>query len=345
MRTRRIAFVSVLAACAAPIPAAPAMAASDVTVMTRNIYLGADIVSLATAPNKGAFEVAASDMFRKVEATNFPVRAPALADEIKAKKPDLVGLQEVALWRTGPKDDAAAATTVKYDFLTELLAALKAKGSEYTVVTQQQEFDFEGPTLEQDVRLTMRDVILKRKGSKVKTSGARSGNYKTDVTFTTAVGPAKVLRGWTMVEGKVGKKSFRFVNTHLEAFGADVRNKQAQELFASGGPLASKKRPSILLGDLNSDPADKTAEGDAIRTVAKAGFTDVYGKGTVRTFGRNELLTAEAAGSQFIDHILYRSSKAFKVKSKGVTGTGTFQSADPKWSSDHNGVFAKLSLR
>ena len=46
MRTRRIAFVSVLAACAVAIPAAPAMAGGDVTVMTRNIYLGADIIQL-----------------------------------------------------------------------------------------------------------------------------------------------------------------------------------------------------------------------------------------------------------------------------------------------------------
>lgn len=345
MRTRRIAFVSVLAACAAAIPAAPAMAGGDVTVMTRNIYLGADIITLATAPDRAAFEVAASQIWKNVQATNFPKRAPALAKEIKAAKPDLVGLQEAALWRTGSK--GGTANKVRYDFTKELLAALKKQKMEYTVVVRQQEFDYQAPTTSEEVRLTMFDVILKRKkGSKVKTGKTSSGNYSAANTLVvpTAVGDAPSRRGWTAVDASIGGTSFKFVNTHLEAYGAGFRTGQANELLAPGGPLADANQTAILLGDLNSGPTSAAPDGYPV--LAGAGFTSVWGDRTdVRTFGRNELLTAQDSGGSFIDHIMYRPSANFSVKSKKVIGNSAFQKKAPKWSSDHNGVVSTLSIK
>ena len=46
--------------------------------------------------------VANGQIVRDVDTNNFPVRAKGLAQEILDKRPDLVGLQEVALWRNGP---------------------------------------------------------------------------------------------------------------------------------------------------------------------------------------------------------------------------------------------------
>ncbi len=344
MRTRRIAFASVLAACAAAIPAAPAMAGGDVTVMTRNIYLGADIITLATAPDRPAFEVAASQIWKNVQTTNFPQRAPALAKEIKAAKPDLVGLQEAALWRTGSK--GSTATKVRYDFTKELLAALKKQKMEYTVVVKQQEFDYQAPTTSEEVRLTMFDVILKRKsGSKVKTGKASSGNYSAANTLVvpTAVGNAPSKRGWTAVDATVGGSKFRFVNTHLEAYGAGFRTGQVNELLAAGGPLADASQTTILLGDLNSGPTSTPPDGFGL--LSGAGFTDVFGDSTdVRTFGRDELLDKQDDNS-FIDHVMYRPMANFTVKSKKVIGNNPFQKKIPKWSSDHNGVVARLTVK
>src|SRR5262245_18857189 len=101
-----------------------------VTVMTRNLYLGADLnpaIRAALAQPAGSFAqlVALANgthaVRSVVDQTDFPVRARLLAGEIVAAKPDMVGLQEVALWRHGPLElnrlGVANAATVDIDFL------------------------------------------------------------------------------------------------------------------------------------------------------------------------------------------------------------------------------------
>ena len=48
----------------------------------------------------GEFLEANGGILREVDLTDFPRRSRLLADEIKKKEPELVGLQEVALWRS-----------------------------------------------------------------------------------------------------------------------------------------------------------------------------------------------------------------------------------------------------
>ena len=76
--------------------------APKLNVMSRNIYLGADLGPILQAPDVNSAVDAGGEIANQVDATNFPLRAQALAQEILTKNPDLVGLQEVALWRTGP---------------------------------------------------------------------------------------------------------------------------------------------------------------------------------------------------------------------------------------------------
>ncbi len=345
--TRRIPFVLVLVAAAMAVPASTASAAGgDVTVMSRNIYLGADIIGLATAPDLAAFKVNAEAMYGTVKATDFPARAVGLAAEIKANKPDLVGLQEAATWRSGPAGNPADATNVDYDFTKLLLAALKKQGQTYSVLVDQVEFDFEAPTVTQDVRLTMHDVILVRSGSKVKIGKTSKSRYKALVEIPTPAGLAKVYRGWTAAEASIGGRTFKFVNTHLEAYGAAIRESQAKELFAAGGPLSSKTKPAILLGDLNSDPTSGDADADAYKVFTGAGMKDVFGTKRVQTFGMDEkLIDPKPTSNVWIDHIFYSPSKNFSVRSKGIVGTKPFRKVAPLWASDHMGVVAKLRVK
>src|SRR5829696_4076070 len=107
-----------------------------VTVMTRNLFLGADLGPVIDAGSIPEAIDGAGVIWNEFQATNFPERAVPLAREIERAKPDLVGLQEVALWREqtpsdggapplSPLPGAAPATTVAQDFLAILLGELK----------------------------------------------------------------------------------------------------------------------------------------------------------------------------------------------------------------------------
>ena len=86
-------------------------------VMTRNMYLGTDFDGIFAAPDQISLFIAVGAAFSNVQAGNPQERIAGIADEIEAASPALVGLQEVALWRTGAFADPAPAETVAFDFL------------------------------------------------------------------------------------------------------------------------------------------------------------------------------------------------------------------------------------
>src|SRR5918997_3582075 len=96
-----------LAALAAPV-AAEARSAPQITVMTRNVFLGADLAPAINAPTIAQAIDGAGAIWNQMQRTRFAERARPLAREIKRSKADLVGLQEVALWRKQALSDGGA---------------------------------------------------------------------------------------------------------------------------------------------------------------------------------------------------------------------------------------------
>src|SRR5215471_16392163 len=83
-------------------PSPPTMTPNIVTVMTQNMDDGTDFGPIFGALTLDTLKAAAAATYAEVQASNIPERATALASEIVATQPDVVGLQEVSLWRTGP---------------------------------------------------------------------------------------------------------------------------------------------------------------------------------------------------------------------------------------------------
>jgi endonuclease/exonuclease/phosphatase family metal-dependent hydrolase len=348
--------------------AAPALCAAGdagrndgaITVMTRNLYFGADLGPAVAATTVPQLIAAATQIFGVVQASDIPGRADVIAAEIAAARPDLVGLQEVALWRSQfPPDFAPApdATTVEFDFLQLLLDALAARGVAYDVVAVHVSNDLEAPALTatgvccREIRFTDREVILAR--------AARAHNdplVVTNVEDGTFVAQAAVplpsgvlyreRRGWLAADVVARGAEFRFVTTHLLPAGpADfLQAFQGAELVT--GP-ANTTRPVILVCDCNS-PADGTGTttyGDLLT----AGFVDGWLERQPHLAGltccqAGDLRNPTSLFDQRIDLVLVRG-RAHVRQIETVGDELVDRTADGLWASDHAGVGATVQLK
>jgi hypothetical protein len=259
----------------------------QLTVMSRNLYLGADLSPALQAGSADAAINAAYEIEQQVHRTNFPgVRAAELAGEIKKAKPDIVGLQEGAWWRTGPysltpaltgKPVASQTDPQGGDFLTDLLNRLNAGGKKkkgkggkkgkkpvrYRIANVKTEFDYElpvsnapnptafcgaNPSQCHNERLTMRDAILVRKG--VKTSNPTSGTFNTLLQVKVGgVLNVDVTRGWNAIDAKVNGRKVHVVDSHLEAFDSGSSNTGSDgQTYPKGGIREAQAKQLIGTG-------------------------------------------------------------------------------------------------
>lgn len=360
-----------------------------IKVMSRNIYLGADIFPViavaeqqAQLPpeqqNPIAIPMAVSEVFQTVQATNFPERAQALADEIERRRPHVIGLQEVTQWFTGPADSlvggTSQATDVAYDYLEILMANLAARGLDYVVASSVDNADLELPMVTGtdetgyptflDVRLHDRDVVLVKNKAHVSFSNEYSGNFGTNGTVNVAGMDIEFTRGYNMIDVNVRGADYRFVNTHLEVGGGEPYSSlqaiQMNELLQVITATTAPETPVILVGDFNSSPDDVPFESafgigmlyPPYLQAVGSGYSDIWMSKKKPKDGFTCCFAAavsdeDAELTQRIDHIFIdaKGREVAKLKSKVLGGSNAdmtdVSGLNP---SDHAGVFGKIKL-
>jgi endonuclease/exonuclease/phosphatase family metal-dependent hydrolase len=307
----------------------------DVSFLTWNIYAGTDFTPLINAAPQQIPE-RVTQVFRLFLATNFPVRAKAIANAIAMEKPDLIGLQEADRWQL----IIPTFGIVTYDFIDLLLKELKEMGLDYEVAAQNENLMAELPDSDGNVvRFLDRDAILIRKEKDLKVIRRQEANFQTNLIVLVGGQPITILRGWSTIDVKFNGQVFRMINSHLEPAVEAIRNAQANEILQGPG---NTNLPVIITGDMNSIPNSTT-----YNLFINAGFRDVWsqvGRGQGFTAHQNpDLLNAVSLLNQRIDYILFKNgwepdeAELVGESQKDRTKTGL-------WPSDHAGVYALLDL-
>ena len=319
------------------------------TLMTWNIYQGANQSSIFTATTPSEFVTAVGSAYNRIQATNFIERADSIAEKIQEVRPDLIGLQEVILLRTQIPSDghATPATNISFDYLQILIDTLAERGLIYEPVVVQASTDIEVPGVTStglvDIRFTDRDVLLARANTNFTLSNTNGTEFVAKLPLTTPFGTSNISRSWVSVDVTFDNgDKVRVVSTHLEALSPVIQELQADELIDWSD---NTHLPIIFIGDFNSNAA-----GTGTKTYTKlkdVDFIDAWslkGKGTGFTCCQaDDLLNQNSSLTERIDLVMFQGN--FEVKDIGIVGNSqNDRTISGLWPSDHAGVVANLKL-
>jgi endonuclease/exonuclease/phosphatase family metal-dependent hydrolase len=302
---------------------------------TYNLYLGADITVIFGVSSQEDLAGKAGVVRDQVLATDFAGRAAAIARILVRERVDVVGLQEVSRWsRTVTDADGEQRTEVWLDFLEALLVALAAEGAEYDVHACTANFRG-GATIpgEGETSVLGHNVVLVRRGSGVRVTGERVGDFSRTLDIPTGM-PELVLnvaRSWGGVDVEVQGRPIRFVNTHLEAWDEAVRTAQREELLEVMDDFAG---PVVVVGDFNATP-------EAVGMPPE--YSDAWavaGDGAGLTSGQAADLLGPSALATRIDYIWVRGVEVAACRVVGERPEDRTSSG--LWPSDHACVVADI---
>ena len=336
-------------------------------VMTRNLYLGADLTPVLGALAGGdpaAIVGAATRTWAAVQATKPPERMAAIADEIVAARADVVGLQEVTRWTTDAFDprDRHGGRRGRRLRLPRAAAGRaggpggglprgrRGDGAQLRLAPHPDPGRSGRPHAGRPARRPGRDHRPRLRAACG--THARTGTYQNVVSFPFNGSVLPVARGWGSVDVPARHARFRFVNSHLEAFGIPgvdaeaVRVAQVGELLAAQDAITAEfgRLPMVYVGDYNSDAPDAAAYSRLLAGVGQDAWTRSHRRAPGNTCCFDPALTDPTDPlTSRIDLVLttpdVRAPRATVVGEEPADRT-----ASGLWPSDHAGVVARLVL-
>ena len=334
--------------------ASASLAGTAIKVMTYNVDEGTDFSAIVgVLTNGGDFAAAVEQTIAEVESSHPEVRMQLIAKEIAAAQPDLVGLQEAAVWTFGAQ---------QIDLLNGIYGIL-AYLPNYKVVVQETEFQISIPgTFEVNgvtvggVGFMDRDVILARTDL---ANGAitvrKSGHYNHlfQVPASQFLPAFSITRGWAYADVLLGGTAFRFITTHLEdgtnttsPFFALVQAEQEIELVS--GP-ASTPLPVIVAGDFNTVANNPFSLTYLTYSFMLAnGFADAWSRThpfqifSGATCCQENLRSSTLKLTQRLDQVFVRNHVS--VVPFGTVLVDQFDAVDSFWPSDHAAVKSALQV-
>jgi endonuclease/exonuclease/phosphatase family metal-dependent hydrolase len=317
------------------------------TVMTQNVYFGADLGPVLTAGSPSEFVEAAARAWSQVQASLIPERADSIARCVATLEPDLVALQEVVQWFSGGADGVRVA----YDFLESILTSLRNHGIRYEPLAIMNDLDQTCPlNMNGDLlRLLDRHAILLRVDPAVpdlEPRKIRTATYTSLVQLPFEMGA--VPRSWITVDAVLDGVLFRLIETHLESFRADIQTAQARELVADP---ADTQLPTIMLGDFNSNANQEPTLPDHTATYPEliaGGFEDVWRAVNPNEAGHTGVQAADLRNQvslldRRIDLILTRGG-AEPISAQLVGDSAESRTPSGLWPSDHAGIVASIQM-
>jgi len=229
---------------------------APLTVMSQNMYVGADLDALIGALLGGgdpglALTLAVGELL----ANNLELRIAGMADQILLQRPQVIALQEVSAIRVElpvPPFPFPTPVSIAQDFLAQLLEALAARGLHYQVAAANENFTIDlTAVFGVPVRLTDREVLLVSPDIQVRS--ASNGTFPCPLCMP--LGLFTIQRGWVRADIRVASKDMTIVATHPESGTGDaVTQLRTAQIGALIDMLASAGDPVVLLGDLNDRP-------------------------------------------------------------------------------------------
>lgn len=348
-------------ACAGETPTAPVSGAGDeasvrlpgpaphrLVVMTRNVYVGADVDAVITAlssPDPADDVPALMQAVATLQETDFTVRAEGFAREIARTRPDVVGLMEISqididldLTPLGGPHILA-----HEDFLPELQAALARHDLPYRVAASNRNFTVEPLP---GVKLVDYDVTLVGPGVRLE-PGAIARNFATNVG---PVAPGVSLTyGFVLTPVRVHGERYTVLTTHLQddVGGTDLSLLRAAQMQEAVVAIPAN-HPAVILGDLNDE-----AGTPMYQVAAAGGFRDAWAELRPGQPGytccHSSVLTTSRVPDQRIDFVLARGFahgaspvSGFIVRTGFLPWEMLAGPAHPIFASDHLGLVAWL---